>query len=227
VTGSASAPASEPKPAAVLFDWDNTLVDSWAAIHRALAVTFEAMGLRPWSLAETKTKVRKSAREAFPELFGVRAQEAAEIFYDAFEREHLESLTPLPGAEPLLGALASVGYELGVVSNKRGRLLRAEAAALGWDRWLRRLVGANDAARDKPAPEVVDRALAGGAAAGLPRRRVWLVGDTDIDLQCAVNAGCVPILLRADPPAAGEFDSAPPERYLPDCAALQSLLAPG
>jgi phosphoglycolate phosphatase len=184
------------------------------------------MGQRPWRLEETKARVRKSAREAFPELFGARAQEAAEIFYATFERDHLESLTPLPGAAALLRALAQAGYDLAVVSNKRGRLLRAEAAALGWDRHLRRLVGANDADRDKPAPEVVDLALAGGPAADAARRRVWLVGDTDVDLDCATAAGCVPVLLRAEPPQPGEFDNAPPGRYFPNCGSLQAVLAP-
>jgi phosphoglycolate phosphatase len=28
------------RPRAILFDWDNTLVDSWAVIHEALVVTF-------------------------------------------------------------------------------------------------------------------------------------------------------------------------------------------
>jgi len=42
------------RPRALLFDWDNTLVDSWLVIHDALVVTFTAMGHEPWTLAETK-----------------------------------------------------------------------------------------------------------------------------------------------------------------------------
>ena len=38
------------RPRALLFDWDNTLVDTWGAIHHALTVTFEAMGETPWTL---------------------------------------------------------------------------------------------------------------------------------------------------------------------------------
>jgi phosphoglycolate phosphatase len=217
---------SPERPLTVLFDWDNTLVDSWAAIHHALRETFQAMGRTPWSLAETKANVRKSAREAFPELFGARAEEAAEVFYAAFERDHLAALTPLAGARELIEGLAAAGYDLGVVSNKRGRLLRAEAAELGWGRHLRALVGANDAVRDKPDPAVVEMALTGGPAETAQRGRVWLVGDTDIDLDCAANAGCVPVLLRAEPPGPGEFQSAPPRLHLPDCQTLlEHLLA--
>ena len=32
-----------PAPKAILFDWDNTLVDSWTVIHHAMTATFEAM----------------------------------------------------------------------------------------------------------------------------------------------------------------------------------------
>ena len=130
------------RPRALLFDWDNTLVDTWDAIHHALTVTFEAMGQEPWTLEQTRQRVRRSAREAFPVLFGARADEAAGIFYQAFESDHLRTLEARDGAEALLRGLAESGdYYLAVVSNKRGDLLRRESARLGWDRYFERLVG--------------------------------------------------------------------------------------
>ena len=69
-------------PKALLFDWDNTLVESWDAIHHALVVTFEAMGHEPWSLDETKARVRRSLRDAFPALFGARWEEARKLYLE-------------------------------------------------------------------------------------------------------------------------------------------------
>ena len=207
------------RPRALLFDWDNTLVDSWGAIHHALVVTFEAMGQEPWTLDETRARVRRSAREAFPALFGARAEEAAEIFYGAYESGHLENLRPGDGAEPMLRGLADRGPRyLAVVSNKRGDLLRREAAHLGWDNYFARLVGALDAARDKPAVEAVELALAGSGLA--PGPEIWFVGDTDIDMACAVEAGCLPVLLRPDPPGLGEFEGAAPRLHVTGCTQL-------
>ncbi len=207
------------RPRALLFDWDNTLIDSWGAIHHALKVTFEAMGRQPWTLDETRQRVRRSAREAFPELFGARAEEAAGIFYQAFESDHLETLEAREGAEALLRGLAeSGGYYLAVVSNKRGDLLRREAARLGWDGFFERLVGANDAARDKPAVDAVEMALGDSGLA--PGPEVWFVGDTDIDMLCAANAGCLPVLLRAEPPGAGEFAGSEPGVHVSGCVQL-------
>lgn len=211
------------RPRALLFDWDNTLVDTWAAIHHALETTFRAMGERPWTLEETRARVRASARDTFPGLFGRRAEEATEIFYRTFEADHLDKLRERDGAGALIEALAGSGaYYLAVVSNKQGRLLRAEAAHLGWDRFFDRLVGANDAARDKPAVEAVDCALQGSGIA--PGPSVWFVGDTDIDMLCAVNAGCRPVLVRQEPPEAEEFPGSRPALHLPDCWALLRTL---
>jgi phosphoglycolate phosphatase len=212
-----------PAPRALLFDWDNTLVDTWATIHHALTVTFEAMGERPWTLEETKQRVRKSAREAFPELFGDRAEKATHLFYDTFERSHLEHLRERTGAGAMLAELAArEGLRLGVVSNKSGDYLRAEAAHLGWQGHFHRLVGALDAQRDKPARDPVDLCLVGSGLAAGPG--VWFVGDTDVDLQCAVAAGCTPVLIRDEPPAPGEFDGHTPAAYVPDFDAFRCLL---
>ena len=210
------------RPKALLFDWDNTLVDTWPMIHSALAQTFTAMGHEPWSLEETRLRVRQSAREAFPRLFGARAEEAMAIFFSAYDANHLQRLRQLSGAEALLDALSADGFLLGVVSNKKGLMLRREAEHLGWSGYFHRLVGANDAPRDKPAPEVVALALEGSGLA--PGAEVWFVGDTDIDLQCAHATGCLPVLLRPEPPAEGEFADFPPVLHIESCPALAKRL---
>jgi phosphoglycolate phosphatase len=215
----------EARPVALVFDWDNTLADTWPAIHNALAVTFRAMDREPWTFEETRARVRASARDSFPALFGARAEEAMAIFYRCFETDHLARLTERPGATQMLEHLHAAGFYLAVVSNKRGDLLRQEADTLNWTRLFRGLVGANDAERDKPAAEPVRLAL--GESGLAPGPDVWFVGDTDIDLVCAWNSGCVPVLLRPEPPGPGEFADHPPWRYFDSCAALERQLTGG
>jgi phosphoglycolate phosphatase len=220
----AQGAATLARPSTVLFDWDNTLVDTWAVIHTALNTTLAAMGEPTWTLAETRARVRRSAREAFPAWFGGRAEEASRIFYEAFEAEHLAQLRPLPGAAELIDGLAAAGYDLAVISNKQGYLLRREADHLGWTGRFRALVGAGDAAADKPDPAAVTLALGGEDSPRAAGPSVWLVGDTDIDMDCAGRAGCVPVLLRAEPPGAGEFADSPPAVHVGGCAELAELL---
>ena len=185
--------AAMPRPRAILFDWDNTLVDSWATIHEALNFVRAAMGRPLWSLADTQERVRRSLRDSFPVQFGERWEEARQIYLDKFRAIHLERLTPLPGRAALLEGLARDGFYLGIVSNKTGALLRREVEELGWSRFFGGVVGAGDAAVDKPAADPVHLALkASGVAAG---DEVWFVGDTAIDMECAANSGCVAVLL--------------------------------
>jgi phosphoglycolate phosphatase len=182
------------KPAAVLFDWDNTLVDSWGVIGEALNHTFAEMGYPAWTPAEIRERVRHSLATAFPALFGERWTEARQLYLGRFEAIHLDRLTPLPDAENMVRSLAAEGLYLAVVSNKTGRLLRREVAALGWDGHFSRIVGAGDAAADKPDRAPIDLALDGsGIVAG---EAVWYVGDTGIDVQCALNSGCVPVVVH-------------------------------
>ena len=66
-------------PRAVLFDWDNTLIDSWPAIHSATNAVMAAMGHPLWTFEETKIRVRKSLRDTFPVMFGERWLEARAV----------------------------------------------------------------------------------------------------------------------------------------------------
>ena len=211
------------RPRALVFDWDNTLVDTWRVIHHALTKTFVALGETPWTLEEVRQRVRRSARESFPLLFGARADEATRIFYAAFEADHLEHLRPLAGAEDLLRGLARCdGLHRAVLSNKLGHLLRREVTHLGWTPLFTKLVGANDAKQDKPARDALEMALEAGDLR--PGPDVWVIGDTDVDIACGVDHGCRAVLVRPEPPQPGEFGETPPHAHVPDCAALQALL---
>ena len=210
------------RPRAVLFDWDNTLVDTWPAIHDSLNTTFEAMGHALWTIEETRARVRRSLRETFPEMFGERWQEARSIFYERFRAIHIERLDARPGAEEILVTLKGLGVYLGVVSNKAGEHLRAEANHLGWDRYFSRLVGATDAERDKPDVVVVELALEGSKVRR--GRDVWFVGDTEIDMECASNAGCISVLIRSTSLEDGEFSQFHPDMHFFDCNALLALV---
>lgn len=211
-----------PRPRALLFDWDSTLVDNWRSIERALNATLVAMGQAPWTTETIRARVRESMRESFPRLFGERWTEARRIFYESFAAHHLEHLTPLPGAAEMLSELAEAGFYLGVVSNKTGELLRKEAAYLGWDRHFGRLVGAGDAPRDKPDAAPVALALDAGGIA--PGRAVWFVGDAAIDMVCALNAGCIPVLLAEPKRQRDDLSTCTPEWEVANCAELGALV---
>jgi phosphoglycolate phosphatase len=206
-------------PKALVFDWDNTLVDTWPTIHDALNATFAAMGTPLWTLEETKERVRHSLRDSFPKLFGARWEDARTLYLRYFEAMHLERLAPLPGALALIEALHARGCYLAIVSNKTGRLLRREVEALGWQGWFGRVIGAGDAEFDKPHRAPVDLALRDSGRTAGPE--VWFVGDTDIDLACALNAGCTGVFIG---PETAEAQGA--TLRFENCSAMSTAILP-
>jgi phosphoglycolate phosphatase len=210
-------------PKAVLFDWDNTLVNTWPVIHESMNTTLAAMGQATWRMDETKDRVRLALREAFPPMFGDRWEEARDIFYKRFREIHLERLEVLPGAEDVLKSLSERDVFLGVVSNKMGDHLRKESAHLGWDKYFGQIIGATDAAKDKPAREPVEMALRGSDTS--PGPGVWFVGDTEVDMECGYNTNCVKILVREIPPSDGEFTEYSPDKHLLNCNELCALVS--
>ena len=162
-------------------------------------------------------------RDSFPELFGNRWEEARDVFYARFREIHVEHLSLMPGAETMIAATARyTDLHLGIVSNKSGDFLRAEIAHLGWDTHFGGIVGATDATADKPSTEPVELALEGSGVALGPE--VWFVGDADIDMECAHNAGATAVLIREEPPGKGEFGAFEPHAHATSCNSFLTIL---
>jgi phosphoglycolate phosphatase len=207
-------------PEAILFDWDNTLVDGWEAIHAALNATFRAFAMPEWSRAEVLARVRRSLRESFPQMFGAEWTAARDIFHAEISRRHLDVLRPLPGSLAALDAAAPI--PLAIVSNKQGPILRAEARHLGWTPRFAALIGAGDAAADKPDPAPMRAALAALRHEASPR--VWYVGDTALDMQAARAAGLRAVLL-GDAAHDGGIAACAPDAHFADGHGLAAYLA--
>lgn len=207
-------------PRAVIFDWDNTLVDSWEAIAEAINYVRARYGLCTWTLPEIIANCTRSARESFPEWFGDKWQSAWEDYYAYFDgvRSRM-GLHPAAGAADLLAWLQDNQIPAMVVSNKSGDYLRQESAQLGWDKYFVSIVGAHDAPRDKPAREHADHAL---QLAGLEGGAdIWFVGDSEADIACARNANLTPVLI-------GNREFAKKlnvEIFMADCHELMGLLS--
>ena len=210
------------RPKAILFDWDNTLIDSWPMIYEALVKVFEHMGHEPWSLAETKSKVHQSMRDAFPKLFGERWNEAAHIYQSYFRANHIQCLTPMKDVKKTLELCNHYEIFTAVVSNKTGEHLRKEVTHLQWDRFFEAVVGATDAAKDKPAKEPVQMALEKSSIkAG---EEIWFIGDSITDMQCAHHTKCVPILFGFEQKESVEQAGYPPKYSVGSHQELMDLL---
>lgn len=208
-----------PYPTAVIFDWDNTLVDNWGTIAEALNHALVADGQQPWTLEEVKQRAMLALRDSFPIWFGDRWEKAREVFYEKFLAIHLDYLKPLPFADELLQFLRASDIPLFIVSNKRGDVMRQEVAHLGWQDRFVTCVGSYDAPRDKPFPDPVELALAKSNLM-IGNNSIWFVGDTAVDIECARATGCTPVLIHN----VAEARHLQVEMAVKDCQHLQSLI---
>lgn len=181
-----------PSPHAVIFDWDNTLVDTWPIIHEAINATFTKWGMPVWTFDQTKARVRKSMKDSFPEIFGENWQEAGAFYQQQYRNLHIDRLKPLPGAAEVIKRVKEKNLFSAVVSNKKAVNLRQEVEHLGWKPLFDVVVGSDDAPRDKPHADPVH--LAFEKSHIKPGSHVWFIGDSDIDLHCASETGCTAIL---------------------------------
>lgn len=205
-------------PKAILFDWDNTLVDTWQIVFEAMNVAREAVGRPSFSIDEFWQRPHHSMRDTAVELFGDLFEKGERVFYEVVEKSHLHKLQVLEGAEALLKSLKAKGIYLGIVSNKDGHHLRKEVGHLGWDSHFTRVIGARDTAADKPSPIPVLAALQNSTI--IPSHDVWFVGDSIVDVQCARASGCIPIVVGQ-----GEASQQHDIVHAKDCSGLELLLA--
>ncbi|HAU28725.1 MAG TPA: HAD family hydrolase [Rhodospirillaceae bacterium] len=206
-------------PRVIIFDWDDTLAENWSALTYACNTALSTFGIPEITQEDMRARSSKSLRQQFPEIFGDRWLEAQTLFYDAYEKRHIDTLQARPGAADLLRELRRRGIRMAIVSNKNGDILRREVSALGWDTYFSHVIGAMDAPEDKPDPIVVKMAMEGMPET--PPESVWLVGDQPSDLACAHNSGCLPVLMNP-----GDIESPiPPAHHVPDCDGLKLLIA--
>jgi phosphoglycolate phosphatase len=212
-------PAGRPAPTALIYDWDNTLVDAWGGVTAALNVTFSAFGMPHWTDDDTKRRARLALATSFQTMFGDEWQRARDLFAAAMREGHLRHVRPMPGIEAALEAGQSRPHA--IVSNKDGPFLRAEVAHLGWITRFGAIVGAGDAAADKPDAAPIHLAL---SRLGLPAdRSVWYLGDAAIDMETARAAGVTGVLI-GDASHDGGVARAAPDRHFASAEALAAAL---
>jgi len=213
-------PSFYPKklPKAILFDWDNTLVDTWRVAYESMNMALETLGYKTITIQEFWTKPHLSLKDSSRELFGDFFEEGERIFYESVKKLHLKTLATLQGAESLLDDLKSRDIYMGVVSNKDGHLLRKEVEHIGWKAHFHQVVGSRDAEEDKPSHLPVIVALQKSTVT--PSHDVWFVGDSIVDVHCARASGCVPVVVGK-----GEASQEKDIIHAGDCVGLAQLIS--
>jgi phosphoglycolate phosphatase len=183
-----------PKPEAIIFDWDNTLVDSVGFMHKSMNKTQEAFNIPLTTYEHTLHNMGAALnkKEFFYNAFLEKAEEAHDFFYQHYKENH-DQILPLTGAGELLDTLHKKNIPMGVVSNKRGEFLRKEISNFSWEYFFKTCIGSGDTEEDKPSPIPLLKAIR--ELTLKPSGNIWYVGDGIVDVECANNANCLPVII--------------------------------
>lgn len=209
------------KPVAILFDWDGVLVDTKDLIKDAYLETFKAMGQAPLEIDTLHQLPGTSLRDLFPKIFGQKALDAEKVFYAYIHANHLSQLRAMAGGLELLKTIFAAGIPMGVISNKRGDILRKEVQHLHYQGYFVDVVGSKDLSEDKPSTVPVSYVLSKMGLAASPS--IWFVGDWKADMECAHRAGLTPVLFHNPTLKKPGPQGFPPKIYVESCLDLKNL----
>ncbi|MGP3688936.1 HAD-IA family hydrolase [Streptomyces sp. IBSNAI002] len=169
---------------AVIFDLDGVIVDSFAVMEEAFAIAYkEAVGEGPAPFEE----YRRHQGRYFPDIMRIMGLPLE--MEEPFVRESYRLAPQVPvfdGIVELLLTLRVRGYKLAVATGKSGPRARSLLDELGLLPFFDHVIGSDEVAHPKPAPDIVEHAL---DLLGLPAAAAIMVGDAPTDLASAKGAG--------------------------------------
>jgi phosphoglycolate phosphatase len=183
----------------LVFDLDGTLIDSAQDLCNSVNAMLEHCGLAPLEDKQIAGYIGDGVlmlvKRALAAEKGLDADEKllheAHEFFLSYYREHkLDFTYAYAGVIEALKAIGSVPERrkraMAVLTNKPVRPARAICEALGLARYFMSIYGGNSFTTKKPDPQGM---LALMAEAGAKPEETVLIGDSQVDVQTARNAG--------------------------------------
>lgn len=187
-----------PKPSAVLFDLDGTLIDTAPDFIRCLNQLRQSRRLEPLPPAFVRQSVSDGARAMVRIGFGIEQDEPGyhelrAAFLDLYEIGVAVETTLFAGMDDILLALEARQIPWGIVTNKPVRFAAPLIQALGLANRCSTLICPDHVVNSKPDPEALF--LACSEASATPETAIY-VGDHERDIQAGRNAGMKTIAVR-------------------------------
>ncbi len=174
---------------ALIFDLDGTLIDSKLDLAQAVNATLSEMGRGPLPHDQIFGYVGQGAPMLIRRALGdgwsdADCQRALEFFLGYYRAHMLDNTVTYPGVREGLAQLAEL--RMAVLTNKPVRISRDILQGLGIAGYFQYIYGGNSFERKKPDPMGVECLR---SDFGLAPREVMIVGDSEIDVLTARNAG--------------------------------------
>jgi phosphoglycolate phosphatase len=178
---------------AFVFDLDGTLIDSKMDLVHSVNAMLRETGRPEQPTQQVASYVGHGAPQLIASVLGPKAddeqrRQALMIFLEHYGKQKLNLTRPYPGVAEGLRALT--GYPIAVLTNKPTKLSAEILAGLELAHFFPVIFGGDSFEKKKPDP---CGALAILKELGVTRAESAMVGDSDVDIQTARNAGMLAI----------------------------------
>lgn len=178
---------------AIILDFDGTIADTIPAITEGVNLAMRALNLPEHTEEEVKGFINNGSRElirgALPEEFRrdeAFVDHALTVYIGEYQRVYFHTNGPYPGIPELLRDLHREGYRVGVLSNKREAMLADLCRNILLPGSYDATSGAEAGKPTKPDRYMTDKLM---ARLGTDPADCVMVGDSDVDVRTAANAG--------------------------------------
>jgi len=182
---------------AVIFDLDGTLADTLPDLLTAMNGMLRHFGWPERTIDELRNFINRGARVfvarsmpdgSWNDMHDPLVDEAIEVYNSCYDKCFNDETCPFDGVPEAVTALKNAGFGLGVLSNKQDFFVKPMAEKLFPDCFG--VIRGQGEYPEKPDPE---SAIVTARELGAKPEECVFIGDSDIDMKTAVNAGMYPI----------------------------------
>jgi len=178
-----------------VFDLDGTLIDSKMDLVNAVNAMLHDTGRAQLPPDQIARYVGHGAPQLMASTLGLASseadrREALTIFLRHYCEHKIDETRPYPGVVEGLQTLSDVKIPMAVLTNKPTQLSLEILDGLRLTRFFRAIYGGDSFATKKPDPAGVLTIL---RELGVKPEKCAMVGDSDVDVQTARNAGMVAV----------------------------------
>ena len=218
----AEPPEAPPRPFAVLFDLDGTLIDSIALLLACMSHTFEGRQRRPTEVEWIEGLGTPLPKQLTPYIESDQDRERLVNRYRTFQHEnHDQLMATYEGVIETLALLFQRGHPMGVVTSKGNAMMDRGLKFIGADEYIEVAIGYDSCHIHKPDPFPVRLALE--KLAYRPEEAVF-VGDSPHDINAGNAAGVVTVAALWGPFTRAQLAPYKPTYFLDRMTDLPALL---
>lgn len=180
------------RPDLILWDWDNTLINTRPVVAMALGALARQNGKPQPSERDIDDVIGSHVGQYWFDVYGADPFPWIDRFLDLYQT-YADQVALFPETRDVLTWVQACGIPQVVASNKNQDIIDGEADRFGLRSYFDKVVGASPRGFAKPTPEYARRVL------GQPHpRKMIMIGDGLSDMLFARTLGATGVLIRSE-----------------------------